>query len=110
MRLDDREVVQEAVLKRLHSSEGHLRAINRMVETDQPCAKILHQLHAVQASLLVIGRILITQQVQHSLNILENDPRPDIGTSELTRLSNLYSCFLMYSSQVVGRETNEVKP
>jgi hypothetical protein len=33
-------------------------------------AKKLHQLHAVQASVFVIGRMLVNHQMQNSLDIL----------------------------------------
>lgn len=55
------------VSRRLRCVEGHLRGVLRMVETDQPCMAILHQVQAVQGSLKQINTLLLDSHLEHCL-------------------------------------------
>ncbi len=46
----------DALLNRLRSAEGHLHGIIGMLEVDEPCEQVLHQLEGVEAALEVAGR------------------------------------------------------
>ncbi len=52
----------DALLNRLRSAEGHLHGIIGMLEADEPCEQVLHQLEAVEAALEAAGRALRTQE------------------------------------------------
>ncbi len=47
-----------AIVGRLKSAAGHLRAVIGMVEAGKSCDEVLHQLGAVQAALAVAGGAL----------------------------------------------------
>ena len=44
-------MVNEAMLLRLKTVEGHVRGIQRMVEEGVYCIEVIHQIQAVQAAL-----------------------------------------------------------
>ncbi len=88
---------QAAILKRLRSAEGHLRAIIGMVETGQNCEKILHQLHAVEAALQASGRHLLHCQVKQSIDIVSQNHSLEKRTAEIERLVALYRFLLMFA-------------
>lgn len=78
------------VLFRLHSASGHLNAVVQMVEEDQPCEEIMHQLLAVQAAIKATGHYLVKKQFEHSANILLTSDCEETRSSESVRLLNLY--------------------
>jgi DNA-binding FrmR family transcriptional regulator len=59
------------VTRRLRSVEGHIRGVAHMVETDQPCMAILHQMQAVQGSLKQISLLLLASHLDHCLQTVE---------------------------------------
>jgi len=78
------------IVRRLHISEGHIRAVAAMVESGQPCEKVLHQLGAIRAALAEVSTWLLTCQVEQSREIILHSPRLDEQQEELTRLGDLY--------------------
>ncbi len=42
---------KESLLRRLRTIEGHVRAVQRMVEEDKYCIDILHQTQAIKSAL-----------------------------------------------------------
>jgi len=52
-------IKHEDALHRLKNIEGHLRGIQRMIESDQYCIDILHQIHAVQAALNKVSSLML---------------------------------------------------
>jgi DNA-binding FrmR family transcriptional regulator len=53
------------IARRLHCAEGHLHGVTMMVERDDDCVSIVHQICAVQGALREINRLLL----QHYLEI-----------------------------------------
>ena len=47
------------IIVRLKKIEGQVRGLQRMIETDKPCASILAQVSAVQAALRMVGRKIL---------------------------------------------------
>ena len=88
---------QTAILKRLRSAEGHMRAVIGMVEKGQDCEKVLHQLHAVEAALQASGRHLLHCQVKQSIEIVSQHPSLEKRNAEIERLVDLYRFFLMFT-------------
>lgn len=87
---------QSELINRLHCVAGHLNAIIKMVEADQPCEQVLHQLGAVEASIRAAGSKLIICQAQSSQSIILHSPSPKLRLAELQRLQSLYTIFLQY--------------
>jgi DNA-binding FrmR family transcriptional regulator len=85
---------QAEMIRRLHSAQGHLRAVINMVEANEPCELVLHQLSAVQAALLASGARLLACQVETSKSAIQLSTCPEERAAELDRLSNLYQIMM----------------
>jgi len=57
----------QSVLHRLARIEGHIRAVKRMVEEDQPCPDILVQIAAVRSALNSVGRVILEDHIRSCL-------------------------------------------
>ncbi len=88
---------QTLILARLRSAEGHLGSVIGMVENEQNCIKVLHQLYAVQAALHACGRLLLYDQVQQSLEIACYNTCPEKRSVEIKRLVDLYRYYLIFT-------------
>ncbi len=97
---------QVEIVRRLRTAEGHLEAVIGMMESDESCEKVLHQLGAVQAALRAAGARLLTCQVKHSEDVIRNSHSPEDRAAELKRLCNLYQLLTQYS-ECDRKVTNE---
>jgi hypothetical protein NreA len=88
---------QAETIRRLQSAQGHLTAVIGMLEAGEPCEQVLHQLHAVQAALLVAGARLLACQVETSKNVIQLSTCPEERVAELNRLSDLYQIMMRFS-------------
>ncbi len=84
---------KQNLVARLLSAQGHLSAVIAMVENDQPCEKVLHQLAAVKAALNAVILQMLRYQLQHSADLIRSDPCPDQRCAELNRILDLYRIF-----------------
>ncbi len=50
---------QERILHRLKIAKGHLEKVIKMVEDDQYCIDVIHQLQAVEKGLKETGNVLL---------------------------------------------------
>jgi DNA-binding FrmR family transcriptional regulator len=57
----------QAVLNRLARTEGHVRAVRRMVEEGRDCADVLVQLAAIRAAVDRVARIVLEDHVESCL-------------------------------------------
>lgn len=64
------------LLRRLHCAEGHLRGVAAMIEREEDCENIVHQLLAVQGALREVNRRLLN----HHLEVCLQQPglEPDL--------------------------------
>ena len=81
---------RKAIVNRLRTTEGHLRAVIGMVEADTPCEEVLHQLDAVEAALYATGRALRYCQFRKSIETIRHSPSAEARMAELERLASLY--------------------
>ena len=56
---------QQQVLNRISRAAGHLSAIGRMVEEGRDCSDVLIQLAAVRSAVNSIGKIIISDHLEH---------------------------------------------
>lgn len=89
---------QVEILHRLHTTEGHIKAVIEMAELGQPCERILCQLHDAQSALRATALKLILSQAECSRAIILNSSSPKRQIAELKRLQSLYLAFLQYSN------------
>lgn len=83
-------VERQAVLERLRTAEGYLRAISQMLEEDQPCQQVLQQLNAVQSAIESASSHLLRLEVERCLQAIRENPCPEQRCEELARLASLY--------------------
>lgn len=81
--------VQEQIIRRLKTAEGHLQAVTRMAVAGAPCEEILHQLGAVEAALHTTGYLLLSCRLQESIEFIAGNPEAKERTTELERLTAL---------------------
>ena len=53
------------VINRISRAAGHLEAIRRMVEEGRDCGDVLIQLAAVRSAINNIGRIILSDHMEH---------------------------------------------
>jgi DNA-binding FrmR family transcriptional regulator len=68
-----------------------------MVENEQNCIKVLHQLHTVQAALHTSGRLLLYNQLQQSLETACYNPPPEKRSAEIRQLVDMYRFYLLFA-------------
>lgn len=90
--------IGQTILPRLHSSQGHLRAVIAIVEAGEPCEQVLHQLNAVVASLRAAGATLVRCQLEESKRIILESPCSEERQAELEKVSQLYQFLTKYPS------------
>ncbi len=82
------------IVYRLRCASGHLNAVLVMVENEQTCEDILHQLNAVQAALHTAGAKLIDCQTSQSEALILDNPSIEERAVELKRLRSLYALLI----------------
>jgi len=50
---------------RLSRIEGQVRGVERMLQEDQPCAQVLHQIAATQAALHGVSVVVLRNYLEH---------------------------------------------
>jgi CsoR family transcriptional regulator, copper-sensing transcriptional repressor len=60
-------VKHDSALKRLKTTEGHLRGIQRMIEEDVYCIDVIRQIQAVQAALNKISAQILDEHLNSCL-------------------------------------------
>lgn len=53
----------DAVLKRLKTIEGHMKAVVRMAEEDAYCIDLIRQIHAVEAALNKVSAVILEEHL-----------------------------------------------
>ena len=104
-----------AIVGRLKSAAGHLRAVIGMVEAGEPCSEVLHQFGAVQAALVAAGSAIVDCHSalagESSAGIILRDPSTEARVAELEQLVILYELLNRHSVLVMevpnGRNTQE---
>lgn len=95
---------QTAIVRRLRSAEGHLRAVIDMVELGKPCEEVLQQLAAVEAAINAAGRALRYGQFRRSVETILHDTHAETRLTEVARLAALYG---LNRQPVFDRKTSD---
>ncbi len=66
-----------SVLNRLARTEGHVRAVRRMVEEGRDCADVLIQLAAIRAAVDRVARLVLEDHVESCLRQAVSNGTPD---------------------------------
>lgn len=70
---------KQNILKRLRRIEGHLKGIQRMIESDVCCVDVLVQIAAVKAAVNKTGTLIFENHAKECLsNSLESKSQEDV--------------------------------
>ena len=86
------------IVRRLRCAAGHLEAVIKMAETDEPCEQVIHQLAAVEAAIHAAGTKVIICEAQASQVIILESPSLMQRNTELKRLQLLYTILMKKSN------------
>lgn len=59
------DTTQKKTIRRLQIIEGHVRAVQRMVENDKYCIDVIRQINAVQSALSKVSQVILTEHLSH---------------------------------------------
>jgi CsoR family transcriptional regulator, copper-sensing transcriptional repressor len=56
---------QKKTIRRLQIIEGHVRAVQRMLENDAYCIDVIRQISAVQSALNKVSQVVLEEHLSH---------------------------------------------
>lgn len=59
------ETTKKKTIRRLQIIEGHVRAVQRMVENDDYCIDVIRQINAVQSALSKVSQNVLEEHLGH---------------------------------------------
>jgi len=80
----------EDALSRLKNIEGHVRGIERMIESESYCIDVLHQIQAVQAALNRVSRIILEEHLNSCLIKAVRGENPDERERVLKEIADVF--------------------
>ncbi len=84
------EDFKQAILKRLRSVAGHVNGISRMVEDDQYCIDVIHQIQAVQAALYKVSVMVLDDHMHHCVSDAIRSTDPQEGERVIGELREVF--------------------
>lgn len=80
----------EGVLRRLKTTEGHLRGIQRMVEEGAYCIDVIRQIQAVQSALNKVSTEILDQHLNSCLITVVRGDDPAERERVLKEISDVF--------------------
>jgi len=80
----------QEVIRRLKTTEGHLRGIQRMVEEDAYCIDVIRQIQAVQAALKKISGEILDRHLNSCLITAVRGEDPNERERVLKEISDIF--------------------
>lgn len=59
------DTTRKKTIRRLQIIEGHVRAVQRMVENDDYCIDVIRQIGAVQSALSKVSQVVLEEHLNH---------------------------------------------
>jgi len=59
------EITRKKTIRRLQIIEGHVRAVQRMVDQDEYCIDVIRQISAVQSALSKVSQVILAEHLSH---------------------------------------------
>jgi CsoR family transcriptional regulator, copper-sensing transcriptional repressor len=81
---------QEEIIRRLKTTEGHMRGIQRMVEEGSYCIDIIRQIQAVQSALQHISTHILDQHLNSCLTTAIRGDDPAERERMLAEITGLF--------------------
>ena len=83
--------LKREVLNRLRSVAGHVNGILRMVENDQYCIDVIHQVQAVQSALDKVVLLVLDDHMYHCVTDAIRSGDPGEGERVLGELREIFA-------------------
>jgi DNA-binding FrmR family transcriptional regulator len=82
--------MNEDVLKRLKTIEGHVKGIETMVGNEAYCIDVIRQIHAVQSALEKVSGIILDGHLHSCLITAVRGENPDERERVLNEIADIY--------------------
>lgn len=77
---------QERILHRLKIAKGHLEKVIKMIENDEYCIDVMHQLQAVESGLKETGNLLLENHLKTCVADAISQGKADESVSEIMQV------------------------
>jgi DNA-binding FrmR family transcriptional regulator len=74
---------QERIIHRLKIAKGHLEKVIKMMEEDQYCIDVMHQMQAVESGLKETGNLLLENHLKTCVSDAINKGKADESIAEI---------------------------
>ena len=78
-------------LRRLKTIEGHIRGIQRMVEKDEYCIDVIHQIQATQSALNKVSNLVLEDHLNSCLITAVRGDDPNERERVLKEVMDVYT-------------------
>jgi len=82
---------QQDALRRLKTIEGHIRGIQRMVEKDEYCIAVIHQIQATQSALNKVSNLVLEDHLNSCLITAVRGEDPNERERVLKEVMDVYT-------------------
>ena len=79
---------QERIIHRLKIAQGHLKKVIRMVEADEYCIDVMHQMQAIESGLKETGNVLLENHLKTCVSDAISKGKKDEAISEIMQVFN----------------------
>jgi CsoR family transcriptional regulator, copper-sensing transcriptional repressor len=80
----------EEALRRLKNIEGHIRGVERMIESESYCIDVLRQIQAIQAALNRVSRMILEEHLHSCLITAVRGENPDERERVLDEIADVF--------------------
>ena len=77
-------------IKRLKTIEGHIRGIQKMLENDQYCIDVIHQIQAVQSALNKVSTLILDGHLNTCLTSADQGEDPEERKRVLDEITDIF--------------------
>lgn len=84
------DTTKKKTIRRLQIIEGHVRAVQRMVENDDYCIDVIRQVNAVQSALSKVSQVVLEEHLGHCVTEAVRGDDADRREKVLTEISDLF--------------------
>ena len=79
------------LLRRVKITSGHLKGVEKMIEEDTYCIKIIEQVQAIQAALNKINTLILDDHLHHCVTTAVRGEDPAERERVLTEITSIFS-------------------
>jgi DNA-binding FrmR family transcriptional regulator len=78
------------LLRRVQTVTGHLKGVEKMIEQDVYCVKIIEQVQAIQAALNKINTLILDDHLRHCVTTAVRGEDPTERERVLSEIANMF--------------------